>query len=361
VRAFVTASRWDPGFDRSRVSVSFVVAPTDIYTTTGAAVEMLRRTRDEIAAIPGVESVGLASAGPLFGGVETGSLSVAGAAPVADAPPVHWFDVDEHFFDTIGMRLRQGRGFAASDRAGAPQVAVVNDTLVRRYFPDGRAIGRRVTVMDHASEIVGVVDDVTPARRDQPAAAEIYWPIQQYRRYAAYLVVRTAPGAAAPEPAMRARIAAVEPAAQASPLQSLDAIFTRSLVSPRFNAALVAAFALVALALAAIGVAGLVAFMVASRTREIGLRMALGASPQQLVRRFVRYGLALAAGGMAIGGVAAWWLGASLQSMLHGVPGRDPLTFAVTLGAFATVAALASWLPARRASRIDPLAALRAE
>ena len=361
VRAFLSASRWDPGFDRRNVLVAWLLAPTSRYTSAGAAVEMLQRARDEVATIPGVQSVGLASGGPLFGGIETGSVTVGAASPNPDAPPVHWFDIDEHFIATLGVRLRDGRGFTAADRAGAPPVAVVNETFARRYFPDGRALGQRVTVMDHASEIVGVLADITPVRKDQPTPAEIYWPIQQYRRFAAYLVIRAAPGTAGLETAVRARVAAVEPSAQTSSLQPLDRMFDRTLVSPRFNAVLIAAFALVALGLAAIGVAGLVSFMVASRTREIGLRIALGASPRQLVRGFVGHGLALAAGGMLLGGIAAWWLGASLQSLLHGVRSRDPLTFVVTLGVFGLVAAMASYLPARRASRVDPLSALRSD
>ena len=361
-RAFLAANVWNQGFDRSHVWVSWMLAPANTYKSTDAAVAMLWRARAEVASVPGVRAVALASAGPLFGGVETGSLVVPGrAAEAGEMPPVHWFDVDEHYFDTLGVRILEGRGLSAADRRGSPNVAVVNESLVRRYFPNGNAIGQRVTVMTHTSEIVGIVADIRPSRPDRPTPAEVYWPIQQYPRFAAYLVIRTMPEMSGLEATVRARVGSVDPAAQVTTPVALDVIAGRALVSPRFNAVLVGVFAAIAVGLAAIGIGGMMAFAVTSRTREIGVRLALGASPGRLVASIVRQGLTIAAGGVILGTVASLWLARSLGTLLYGVPSSDPLTLAATLGVFVLITTVACYVPARRASRVDPLVSLRAE
>lgn len=363
-RAFGRLSSWEPGFDRAGVTVSFALVPQSTYKTGQDAVATLEHVREEVSSVPGVISVGLGSAGPLFGGgPETGVLSIVGRPrpSVDSAPAVNWFDADAQYFDALGRRIVRGRGIQAADTIGAGDIAVVNETFSAKFFPAGDAIGQRVTVQEHAADIVGVVSDVRPFQPDEAAAPEIFWPIHQYPRFAAYLVMRLSPGVSGIEDAVKARAARINPGIQVTPFVPIDRIVTRTLVSPRFNMTLIGLFALVAVALAAVGVYGVIASTVTSRTRELGLRIALGATPSQLVSGVLRQAIAMAGLGLAAGVVSALLLGQLLTSLLHGVPVTDALTLAVTVGAFLAVTAVASYIPARRASTVDPLTALRSD
>lgn len=359
-RSFARFMNWDPGFQRANVVTTFMLPPK-----TADVVSLMQQVRDEVAAVPGVQAVALASGGPsgLFGGGDTDGIAIEGRPALApdQMPTVEWFDIDRHYFDTLGVRTVRGRGLSASDTFGAPHVAIINEALARRFFPGEDPIGRRATVEKHPSEIVGVVADVKPMRPDQPVAPQIYWPIQQYRRGAAYLVMRTTPGIAGLEKSIEARVAAVNPGIDLGKFDTLDARFARRLVSPRFNMLLVASFALVAVLLSAVGVYGVIAYGVASRTREFGVRVALGATPGELVRSVVRRGMSLASIGIVAGCAGASALGRLLTSLLYGLPARDPLTLVSAAAVLALVAAVACWVPARRASRVDPVAALRAQ
>jgi predicted permease len=358
-RGFGLLLAWDPGFDRDGLVTTWMLPPSSVPD----AVRTMERVRDEVAAIPGVRSASLASAGPLFGGVETGGLTVEGRAArqASQLPTVHWFDVSPEYFATLGVRLLRGRRFTPADDRDSVPVAVVNETLARRFFGDEDPLGRRITVEEHASEIVGVIADVRPLRPDQPTPPEVYWPIRQYRRGAAYLVLRTSPGASGIETSVRRRTAAVNAGVQLSAVRSIDEWFARELVAPRFNVALVLSFALVALALGAVGVYGVIAHALASRVRELGLRVALGATPGRLVASVVGRGMALIAFGIALGLLAALPLGRLAAGLVYGVPPHDPLTLGGAVAALALTAAVACWIPARRAARVDPVAALRME
>jgi putative ABC transport system permease protein len=363
-RAFGKLSLWEPGFDRTGVTVSFTLVPTSTYKTGQDAVAALEHVREQVASVPGVISVGLGSAGPLFGGgPETGTLTIAGRPPVSQdrAPVVNWYDADSHYFGALGRRIVRGRGIEAGDTIGAPAIAVVNEAFAARFFPGENAIGHRVTVQEQAADIVGIVSNVRPFQPDEAVAPEIFWPIRQYPRFAAYLVMRLSPGVGGIEDAVNARVTQINPGIQVASFVPIERIVTRTLVSPRFNMTLIGVFALVAIALAAVGVYGVMASTVASRTRELGLRIALGATPGQLVASVVRQAMTLAAIGLGVGVVSALLLGRLLTSLLHGVPVTDAVTLAVTIGAFLAVTAAAAYIPARRASKVDPLTALRNE
>jgi putative ABC transport system permease protein len=356
-RSFTRLLRWDPGFDRAGVMTTWLSPPHG-----SESVAAMERVRDEVAAIPGVRGAALGSAGPLFGGTETGQLAIDGRAEAdAGAPPVHWMDVSPQYFDTLGIRLVRGRPFADTDVRAAAPVAIVNETFARRFFPGENPIGRRVSVQKHESEIVGIVSDTRPLYPDQPTAPQLFWPIRQFPRGGANLILRTTPGLAGVEKAVRERAASVNAAMQLSPMVTLDERFERNVVSPRFNVLLVAAFAFVAVVLAAVGVYGVLAYALASRTRELGVRIALGATPGRLVGTGFRQGMLLAAVGIAAGGAAALALGRLLTSLLYGLPPTDPLTFGAAVVLLALVAAMACWLPARRAARVDPVVALASE
>lgn len=360
MRTYVRMTEWNPGFGREGLMTSWLLAPSAKYRTPASAVDVLERVRDAIAAAPGIRAAGLASAPPLFNGDGSDALSIEGG-PAIDpaAAPVDWFDISPGYFETLELPITRGRGFGAADAAGAPNVAIINQTLAKRFFGASDPLGRRVTVKTHTSEIVGVVADTKPYRSDRPTRPEIYWPIRQYPRLAAYLVFRLSPDAGEVGKLVRARVASVDPDVQPGELVSLSQQFSRMLVTPRFNMLLVAVSALVAITLAAVGVFGIVAYSIASRTREIGIRIALGATPQRLVAEVVKRGMVLTGIGMTIGLGAALASGRVLATMLYGLPATDALTLTLTLLGFAAIAFAASYLPARRAARIDPLAALQ--
>lgn len=361
-RSFARLMDWNPGFERSHVVTTWMLPPGNPAGLRGT-VSLMQRVRDEVAGLPGIRAAGLGSAGPLFGGVEVDGLAIEGRPAFApdQMPTVQWFDIDPHYLDALGIRIVRGRSLEAADTAGAAPVALINETLARRFFPSENPIGRRLTVEDHPAEIVGVVADVTPLRPDEPTPPQVYWPIQQYQRGAAYLVLRTTPGIAGIEQSVGARVAAVDPGIQLGPFVTLDERFARTLVSPRFNMLLVASFALVAVLLSAVGVYGVTAHAVASRTPEFGVRVALGASPRQLVTSVIGRGMALTAIGIAAGCAGAMAVGRLLTSLLYGLPASDPATLVSAAALLTAVAALACWVPARRASRVDPVAALRAQ
>lgn len=362
-RSFARFMQWDPGFNRRNVVTSFMAPPR--LPGGGTVVSLMQQVRDEVATLPGVEAAALTSggSGSLLGGGDVDTIAIEGqpTLPPDKMPMVEWFDMDPHYFETLGIRLVRGRGFSASDRYESPHVAVINEALARGFFSAENPIGRRVTVEGHPAEIVGVAADVKPWRPDEVVPPQIYWPIQQYRRGAAYLVVRTTPSVPGIEQSIKARVTAINPDIRLNPFRTIEEQFARKLVSPRFNMLLIAAFALVAVLMAAVGVYGVNAYAVASRTREFGVRAALGASPGQLVTSVIRRGMALASVGIVAGFAGALVIGRLLTSMLYGLPARDPLTLVAAILILTVVAALACWLPARRASRVDPVTALRAE
>jgi predicted permease len=361
-RSFARLSRWEPGFDRGNVVTTWMLPPK--AGDGRSVVPLMEQVRDEVAALPGVLSAGLGSAGPLFGGdAETGDLAIEGRPPFpADRmPSVQWFDIDRHYFDTLGIRTVKGRPFTAVDTSASPHVAIVTEAFARRFFPGEDAIGHRVTVQKHRAEIVGIVSDVRPLQPNQSPPPQIYWPIQQYPRGAAYLILRTAPEVAGIQKSVEMRVAAIDGNIQLNRFVTLDERLARWLVSPRFNMLLVIAFALVALLLAAVGVYGVIASSVASRTREFGIRVALGATPEQLVRNVVRGAMVLAFFGVAAGCTGGLAGGRLLASLLYGLPVTDLPTLAAAAAVLVLVAIVASWTPARRASRVDPVVALRAQ
>ena len=361
-RTFGRLLQWEPGFARAGLVASWMLAPSGTYRTTKAAVDVLERARDEVATLPGVQSAALASAGPLFGGVETDALSVEGGVAIdPSASPVNWFDVSPEYFDALGIGIVKGRPFTSGDAAGTTQVAVINEALAKRFFAGRNPLGQRVTMMQHTSEIVGIVADIQPNRPDRATPPGIYWPIRQYPRLAAYLVMRVAPGVQGVEKMVRARVASVDPNIQLTPIVSFNERFSRTLVAPRFNMLILGVFALLAIALAAVGVFGVIAYSIASRTREIGVRVALGATPQRIVGDVVRRGMTLTGAGMIVGLAGSLALGRLLATLLYGLAPTDWVTLAITLLGFVAVAFGACYLPARRAAAVDPLTALRHE
>jgi len=360
-RTFARLTEWTPGFDRAGVLVAWTGVSSGTYRDVTAVRGVYAQALDALRTIPGVTAVSLTSGNQLFGGEEPGTAKALG--PFGDSTVVLWRDVGPRYFATLGLPLRAGRDFTEADRAGAPLVAVVNETLARRLWPGRAAVGERfvMTRQQLEFEVVGVVADVPPFQPDAPVRPEVYWPYFQLSRWGSFVVVRTQGDPPGVANAIRARLAEITPEMEPSRVQTLDELVDRRLVSPRFNALLLGSFAGVALLLAAIGIAGLVAYRVSHRVRETGIRLALGATGAEVVRRFVREGAVLVGAGIGLGLLGAIGLTRLLGSMLAGTSPTDPLTLAMVAAGMLAIGFGAAWVPARRASRIDPLEALRSE
>jgi putative ABC transport system permease protein len=319
---------------------------------------------DRIAHEPGVESASAVMCPPLAGTLWTSPYVPAGeTAPAAMQQP--WTALNmvmPGYFQTMRMRLLEGRLFARGDDSRSTNVAIVNQRLARLVWPDGGAVGKRLHVKYAAGElleVVGVIADVKQFGLDAPGGPEVYVPAAQMPVNFMTIVARTSLDPAALVRPTVAAIKAVEkgqPVARVTPMTELIAA---SVARRKFAAFLLGLFSALALVLAVVGVAGVMAYTVAQRTREFGIRMAMGAQPGQVSRLVLRHGLRLTGLGVAIGAGAAWGLTRLLASMLFHVKSHDPLTFALVAGLLTAFALAACLLPARRAARVDPMTALR--
>jgi putative ABC transport system permease protein len=327
--------------------------------------ELARRAR----ALPGVEAVTFADSLPLGGfSIVIRGMNAEGRPPFepGEAPEIGIASVGPDYFRAMGIRLLRGRTFQESDAEGGQPVAVVSEGAARRLWGGQDPIGQRLTggMLANGSLVVGVVADVKQDGVDAAGLAtrrlQIYRPYLQQALPFAALAVRTREGAAPVAPALRREIAALD---RQLPLDlgTLEGRLADQLAARRFNLTLLGMFALLALALAAIGLYGVLSYAVVERTHEIGVRMALGAQRERVRRLVLGQGLALAAAGAAAGLALALAAGRLLRGSLYGVAAADPVTFAAIPLLLLAVATLAAWLPAWRATRVDPMIALRSE
>jgi predicted permease len=360
-RGLLRVMAWEPGFERHGVRAAWLLASPDAHGTTAAAAAALGRMRDAVATVPGVVAAGLGSAGPLFGGTETDTAIVASGDRRGQETTARWYDVDEGYFAALGRPIRRGRGVTAADVQGAPGVVVINETLASRLFGERDPLGQQLTIGSRpALTIVGVAADVRPAHPDAPVEAEVFWPLRQFPRFGAYLVVRAAPDAVV-EPSIRAAIDRTGVEVQAGALRSIDALFDRTLQAPWFGALLVGGFATSALGLAFFGLYAVVAYTVSRRTRELGVRIALGATPGQLLRSLVLQGVRLSSWGVAIGLVLGFVASRAVIGLVPGLVAPDVVTVVAVAGGMLVLTLVATVLPAQRVTAIDPVRALGAE
>jgi predicted permease len=267
--------------------------------------------------------------------------------------------ITPQYFAAIGAPLRSGRTFTEHDRADAQRVVIVNQAAVRRWFPDGNPIGEQVETGGQRFEVVGVVGDVRQRHPGEPVAAQMFIPYAQRTTRSLRFVVRSNGDPIALAPNIRSEIRQLDPNLAVTDFKTLDQLVAGSVARPRFYTALLALFAGVALALAATGIFGVMSYAVAQRSREISIRMALGARAGQVLQMIVGRAVALATVGTVIGIVGALAIGRLIQTQLFGVGILDPLTLTAVIVVLIGSAAAASFLPARRAAALDPADSLR--
>lgn len=366
IRSFAALMSAPLGVDPHNLIVFQVFPPASRYGDDARLTAVYREIADRVRRVPGVRSVGQVSAGPLFGGVETAELGIEGAPPAGagTAPQPRFFDASPGYFAAVGMRITAGRDFDARDRADAPPVAIVNEAFARTWLPAG-AVGRRVRLAHDDRpplEIVGVVSDVRHELAPGASASpEIYWPAEQHVRGAIYFVVRTSIDPASVVPAARAALLDLDRDLVPARFPTLEQTIDRSARQPRFNGLLLGAFAAIALLLASVGIYGLVSYAAAQRTKEIGIRISLGANPSDVVWLVVAQGVRVTVAGAALGLGGAVAIARLLASMFAGVQPLDPVAFGVAALVLGAVTMGASLVPARRATRVNPVLALKSE
>ena len=361
IRSFVQMTRVNPGF-RAEQALSFrVVLQSDKYKQDEPTRIRVAEFEQRLRRLPGVTTVGTTSVLPLSGRGAMVGFAVEGAPPPPPNvnPEIALASTTPDYLRAIGATLRQGRHFTDQDNTAAPRVAIVNEAALRRWFPGQNPIGRRLITNGVTREVVGVVADVLQRSATDPVAPTVFAPFAQRTIRSIKMVVRTTVDPSSLAPAIRAEIRALDPELAVSDITPMTQLVVRALTGPRFYTSLLAVFAAVGLALAAIGVFGVMSYTVAQRAREISIRLALGAVPRDLVRMIVGRALGLSAIGLLLGLAAAIALGRFIQGQLFGVALVDPVTFGGVPLVLVASAALACFVPARRATKLDPANALR--
>ena len=366
IRSFVLLQRVDSGFNPDRLLVAGISLPTSRYAEPAQRSAFYTRLCQELAAVPGVVSAGATQSLPLSGADARTPIAIDGrpVPPIAERPIVSLGIVSPDYFRAMGIRLLQGRFFAEQDNATAPLAVIINESFARRFFPDENPVGKRVLMgleQPQAREIVGIVGDVRQIGLDTTPAEGLYLSSNQRPQLAMSVVVRTEGPPLSVSSAVRARILAIDKDQPIASLQTMEEVVTSSVSSQRFTSLLLGAFAAVALLLAAIGIYSVMAYTVSQRTGEIGLRMALGAQTRDVLRLVVGQGMAMAGIGVAIGLGGAFGLTRVMSSLLFSVSATDPMTFVVVPLMLTGVALGACLVPARRATKVDPMVALRYE
>jgi putative ABC transport system permease protein len=358
IKSLIRLQHVATGFNPESLLTIGVTPPPARYTDPRQKADFYQRTLEALRAIPGVQIAGATSRLPLLRGNSTRGLMVAGLPP--DTPTsADYRTASPGYFDAMGIPLIRGRAFDESDREGRPPVAVVSASLAQRFWPDRNPIGQHFSINDPEIAVVGVVGDVHSASLEAAPRPTVYVPYRQDAFPYMTFVMRTAAPAAALGGAIREAVWRVDENQPVGAIRTMDEQLSNSLSRRRFSVTLLTAFGVISVTLAAIGLYGVLAFIVAQRRREIGVRMALGASPGDVIADVLGQGLRLAAIGVAIGIALALAATRLLSSLLYGTSTTDVATFASVALLLVVVAIGASLVPALRASRLDPLIALR--
>jgi putative ABC transport system permease protein len=364
--SFIRLANVDPGFLVDPVTIVSLPLPQSKYPDGTRQAEFYKRVADGIRSNPQVQSAAIHFPSPIEGRNASATFTIDGrpTSSRADRPFAVIASVSGDYFRTLGIPIIAGRTFTEDDRDPAPAVIVVNTRFVRTYFGGTEAIGKRVRFGETDKDwmtIVGIAGDSRNIGLHDPALPLIYIPYRNFTLPFMGIAIRSSAPVATIASIVRSQITAADPDLAVAKVERMRDVLEESVAEPRFRTQLVVAFAAIAVLLAAVGIYGLIGYSVAQRTREIGIRVALGAQARQVMLPVLLQGLVLALIGIAAGLVASAAAARVLAKFLFGIQPWDPLTYVLVSALLLVVALLASFIPSRRALRVDPIAALRAE
>jgi putative ABC transport system permease protein len=370
INSFIRLNRVELGYKPENVLFAFLNLPTPRYPGGNERVAFLQQVRERIKHLPGVRSVSLTSTAPFIGGFGS-SFEIKGRKPSPNVVELFAIltTVTPDYFETMGIPLLQGRRFAETDDKSSKGVAIINEACARRFFPNenpmGQSISHNTNRFDKDSpaefEIIGVIGNVRGAPLSKEPEPEIYMAYRQSPWTYGQLAIRTEQNALGLANAVRREIRSLDPNQTVANPNTMENLISDSITPQRFNLVLLSIFAGIGLLLTLVGIYGVISYHVADKTREIGIRLALGAQRRDVLKLGVGRGLMLALAGIAIGVAGAFGLTRLMVGLLFGVKPSDPLTFGVIAGSFGVAALLACYIPARRATKVDPMVALRSE
>ncbi len=366
IRTLVHAHQVDLGFNPEHVLTMKVPLRGPRYKEPSRQVEFFPQLVARIQVLPGVEAVSVSRGLPMEGwdGMDFVTEDNPNPPP-GDVPDANYIVIGPDYFRAMGIRLRKGRAFTEADTPASQQVVIVSEELARKYWPGQEAIGKRLKAGREVElpwrMVVGIVGNVRTQGQDVGFVPELYLPLNQYPwlLHPRHLVIRTALNPSVITSAVRREVAALDKDQPVADVRTLDQLAAEPLAQRQFLMVLLGVFAFLALALAAVGIYGVMAYSVAQRTHEIGIRMALGAEQRDVLKLIVARGLLLAVAGVGAGLAAAFALSRLMAGLLYGVRPSNPATFAIVSVTLVTVALAASYIPARRATKVDPMVALR--
>jgi putative ABC transport system permease protein len=370
IGSFLRLQQIEPGIDVERLLTVEFEPPSARYNGSDWKAQRLNfwhQLSSRVAALPGVEAVGAIESLPFSGTGRVWRFRQEGDDPNVAAGPAATFQVaTADYFRAAGIKLQRGRFFTDADREGSAPVAIVNETMARRFWPNREAIGKRIIIRNEtfAREIIGVVSNVKHFGLEREPEPEMYAPFEQFVIDVMPMVIRVKAELSDPAQlisAVREQVRAVDPTVAVAAILPMTELLSVSLAERRFVMLLLSAFALMALLLAVIGIYGVMAYSVAERTRELGIRIALGAQASDVLKMVIKQGMTLILTGVVIGLVASFGLTRLMERLLFGVEATDPVTFAAIALLLTGVALAACYLPAHRATKVDPMVALRYE
>jgi len=366
IRSFARLQQVNVGFNPAQLLTAQIGLPRAQYAKPEQWISFYKQTLERMNALPGAQEAAVAVPLPLSDSYINLAFEIEGRSPhsKSDAPTTDFVAISPNYFHVMQVPLLRGREFSDADSESGPKVCAISSSLAQQLFPNENALGQRILIgypANSAREIVGIVGDVKDSDLSARQSTQIYVPFVQNPFWAADIAVRVHGNPSALSGTLREQIRAIDSALPVAEVRPMAEVIGSSIAQPRFRTTLLSLFGAAALLLAAIGIYGVLAYTVAQQTREIGIRMALGANPGKVLRLVLGRGLRLAGFGTAIGILAALMLTQLLNSLLFGVSATDPVTFAAVAGLLLGVALLACYVPARRAMRVDPMVALRYE
>jgi putative ABC transport system permease protein len=363
-RSFLRLQGVDTGFNARNVLTMRVTLPDASYDQDAKVVNFFTQAVERMQALPGVEAAGAVNHTPFLGLGTQDGFSVEGRPKPAPGAPPYTTGIcvtDQNFFGAMQIPLKRGRLFTEQEVRESRNIVVINEALARKYFPNEDPLGQRLSSWTKPNEIIGIVGDAKHKELDKKTGPMSYWPMAQYPSGSMTFVIRTRGDAPAVAAAARKVIQTLDPQQSVGDVHTLESLVGDSIARQRFNALLFSVFALVALLLSAGGIYGVMSYAVTQRVHELGVRVALGARSRDVLRLVIGQGMKLVLAGVAVGLVAAFSLTRLLRNLLFEVSATDPSMFVGVAALLAAVALAACYLPARRATKVDPLIALRSE